>query len=140
MKKAWIENNKVRDISNGNPAELFHPYIALHFDTDVDDTVEVGAELIEGAWVNPAQIESVEAVIASTLLPLSPVEFKMLFSSAERISIKASADPIVIDFFELINDPRLTQVDRNLKSVQDAVHYLVLIELITSTRAEEILS
>jgi hypothetical protein len=52
MKKAWIENNKVRDIAQGNPAEIYHPDIAAHYDTDVPDDIENGASLINGTWVN----------------------------------------------------------------------------------------
>ncbi len=61
--KAWIENNRVREICKGNPSELYHPDIAKNFDTDVPDDVEVGAKLIDGVWVNPAPIEPVEPEI-----------------------------------------------------------------------------
>lgn len=139
MKKAWIENNKVRDIANGNPSELFHPDIAVNFDTDVPDDTAVGAELVNGVWINHVIDDTPVETI--TVLPLlSPVEFKMLFTSAERIAIKSSTDLVVIDFFELINDPRLTQVDRNLQSVKDAIAHLVLVGIVTQLRADEILA
>lgn len=140
MKKAWIENNKIRDIANGNPSELFHPDIAVNFNTDVPDDITVGAELVNNTWVNPAAVEAtIEAVVVSVPL-LSPVEFKMLFTSEERIAIKATTDAVVQDFMELINDPRLTQVDRNLQSVKDAINYLEMIKIIGTGRAAEILA
>ena len=135
--KAWIENNRVREICKGNPSELYHPDIAVHFDTEIDEDVLVGAELVKGVWVNPT-VTTIEAVIVPTLPMLSPVEFKMLFTSAERIAIKSSTDPVVIDFFELISDPRLTQVDRNLQSVKDAIAYLESKGLIAVGRLAEI--
>lgn len=52
MKKAWIENNKVRDIAQGNPAEIYHPDIAAHYNTDIPDDIENGASLVNGVWVN----------------------------------------------------------------------------------------
>jgi hypothetical protein len=52
MKKAWIENNKVRDIAQGNPAEIYHPDIAAHYDIDIPDDIEAGASLVNGVWVN----------------------------------------------------------------------------------------
>lgn len=55
MKKAWIENNKVRDIAQGNPAETYHPDIAAHYNTDIPDDIEAGASLVNGVWVNVAQ-------------------------------------------------------------------------------------
>lgn len=140
MKKAWIENNRVRDIANGNPNELFHPDIAVHFDTDIPDDIVVGAELVNAKWANPI-IEVTTVIDAIVILPMvSPVEFRMLFKSEERIAIKTSTDAVVQDFFEIINDPRLTYVDRNLQSVKDALAYLESINLIAAGRAVEILS
>jgi hypothetical protein len=52
MKKAWIENNVVRDVCEGNPAELYHPDIAVHYSTDVPDDIKNGASLVNGNWVN----------------------------------------------------------------------------------------
>ena len=64
----------------------------------------------------------------------------MLFTSEERIALKESVDPIVVDFLEIINDPRLTFVDRNLQSVKDMIAYLVSISILTQARADEIMS
>lgn len=86
-------------------------------------------KFINGAWVDYAVLPMV-----------SPVEFKMLFTSQERIAIKASPNAVVQDFFEIINDPRLTYVDRNLQSVKEAVNYLESETLIGIGRAVEILS
>lgn len=138
MKKAWIENNKIRDIASGNPFECYHHDIAVYYDTDVPDTAVNGAELINGGWVNPNVMSTAPVDIA--LIQLSPIEFKMLFTSQERIMIKTSTDAVVQDFFEIINDPRLTYVDRNPQSVKDALAYLESINLIATGRAAEILS
>ena len=141
MKKAWIENNVVRDIANGNPAELFHPDIAVNYDTDVPDDIIVGATLENGVWVNPAPIEppeTTEPVVEYK--KVTPIEFKLLFTSTERIAVKQSTDAIVQDFYELTNDPRLNHVDLGLKSTQDALAYMVSIGLITDERKAEILA
>lgn len=53
MPFAWIENNRVRDICQGDPAECYHPDIAKHYDTDVPEGTITGAELVDGEWVNP---------------------------------------------------------------------------------------
>jgi hypothetical protein len=70
---------------------------------------------------------------------VSPVQFKLLFTSPERIAIKASTDPVVQDFFDIVNDPRLTHVDLGLQSTQDALSYLVSVNLLTTERRAEIL-
>lgn len=138
MKKAWIENNKVRDIANGNPAELFHPDIAVHYDTDVPDDAMNGAELINGVWVNPI----VTAVEIAVIPPkLSPIEFKMLFTSQERIAITAlkSTDAIIGDAFMILDDPRLTEVDLSLASNIDLIDYLAtVVPILTPARVAEI--
>ena len=138
MKHAWIENNQVRDIANGNPAELFHPDIAAKYDTQVPDDVIAGATLVDGAWVNPTPVEP---VIPEAVAPkVSPIEFKLLFTSPERIAIRTSTDPIVQDFYEITSDPRLTHVDLGLKSTKDAIAYLVSVDILTQERADVILT
>lgn len=71
---------------------------------------------------------------------LSPIEFKLLFTAQERVAIKASTDLIVQDFFEIVNDPRLTFVDLQLSSTIGAINYLVSLTLLTAPRAAEILN
>jgi hypothetical protein len=141
MKYAWIENNTVRDIANGNPADLFHPDIAAKYDTQVPDDIIAGATLVDGVWVNPAPVEPVTPEPTAPVAPtVGPIEFKLLFTSGERIAIKTSTDPIVQDFYEITSDPRLTHVDLGLKSTQDAIAYLVSIGILTQERADAILS
>lgn len=144
MKKAWIENNRIRDIAPGDPNELYHPEIAVFYDTDVPDDAQQGAELVNGVWVLPTPPElPVQPEIPQTpkVTEVSPVQFKLLFTSAERVKIKATraTDPVVDDFFEIIEDPRLTKVDLTLKSTADALAYLESLEILTKTRVEEIL-
>lgn len=54
MKKAWIENNRVRDIAPGEPTDIYHPDVAVLYDTEIPDDIVPGAELIDGVWTNPA--------------------------------------------------------------------------------------
>lgn len=53
MKKAWIENNRVRDIAPGEPTDIYHPDVAVLYDTEIPDDIVPGAELIDGVWTNP---------------------------------------------------------------------------------------
>lgn len=73
---------------------------------------------------------------------VTPVQFKMLFTSAERIAIKAAktTDPVLEDAFEILEDPRLTEVDLGIKSNQDLLLYMVSNGLITDARRMEILT
>ena len=142
MKYAWIENTVIRDIANSNPAELYHPDIAALYDTQVPDEAENGDGWVNGELVKPvppAPVAPVEPVVVPP--KVSPVEFKLLFTSPERIGMKAArvTDAIVDDFFSIVEDPRLTLVNLGLQSTQDALSYLVMKGLLTVKRRAVIL-
>jgi len=138
--KAWIENNRVREICKGNPSELYHPDIAKNFDTEIDDDVLVGAELVKGVWINPIIDEPITPAVEYA--KISPIEFKMLFTVSERLAINPlkQSDEIIKDWFEILDDSRLTTVDLGLKSTQDALDYLVTLDVLTEDRKVEILN
>jgi hypothetical protein len=47
MKYAWIENNFIRDIAQGDPVNCYHPDIAKFYDSQVPDNAVSG-----DGWVN----------------------------------------------------------------------------------------
>ncbi len=70
-------------------------------------------------------------------MQLTKLQFLRLFTTAERIAIRASADPVIVDFLQLLDlaqDVRLDDPD----TVQ-GVHYLESEGLIAPGRAAEIL-
>lgn len=73
---------------------------------------------------------------------VSPIEFKLLFTSAERVAIKdaRTTDPIIDDFFDIIDDPRLTEVNLSLNSTISAINYLAAQGLIQPERVDQILA
>ncbi len=143
MKKAWIENNQVRDVCHGNPDELYHPDIAALYDTDVPDDAANGDGWDGTTLTKPEPPAPVEPTTPVVVPPkVSPVEFMLLFTSPERVAIKTAriADPIIDDFLDIVEDPRLTQVDLGLKSTQDALSYFVSLGILTAERRTEILT
>jgi hypothetical protein len=143
MKKAWIENGVIRDICPGEPTELYRPEIAELYSTDVPDEAENGDGWSDGALVKRPAPEPAQApIITPVQRPIvSPVEFKLLFTPQERVAIKSAraGDPVIDDFMEIVGDPRLTYVDLNLKSTQDALGYLVAKGILTNERKAQIL-
>lgn len=138
MKKAWIENNQIRDIALGDPASLYHPDVAVFYDTDVPDEAQNGDGWVNGQLVaRPTPDPAAPDVVYPTV---SAIEFKLLFTSPERVAIKASGDPVVQDFFSLVEDPRLTSVRLGLKSTQDALAYLEVVGILAVGRKSEILT
>lgn len=143
MKKAWIDNGFIRDIAHGDPEELFHPDIAKLYDVDVPDSAENGDGWLNGQLTKPEPAPASEPAPAPAVFPkVSPVEFKMLFTSEERIAIKAARHsiPVLDDAFEILEDPRLKEVDLGLQSIQGLVSGLVGSGLITADRVSIILS
>lgn len=135
---ARIINNVAVDVST-DPATHFHPDIAVQFEP-VPNEVRSGWIRKDGQWAAPAPTPQPEPV---PIYPkVTPVEFKMLFASAERIAIKAAreTDPVIDDYFDIVEDPRLQVVDLGLHSVQEGVHYLQTIGILTEDRVSQILA
>lgn len=71
---------------------------------------------------------------------VSPVEFKLLFTSQERVAVKTirTTDPVVDDFYDILEDPRLTIVDLGLESTIQGVTYMFsLLKVALSYSQEE---
>ena len=142
MKYARINNNQAIDVRTESPEGFFTPDIAAQFER-VPDEVENGWTLADGKWTAPVIQEpgpAPEPVITYT--KVSPIEFKLLFTSAERVAIKTAraSDPVIDDFYDIVEDPRLTFVDLGLNSTQQALQYMAAQSLIAPERIEQILS
>lgn len=109
-------------------------------DGAVEHQVENDAVVDVGWTVDESGDSPVFNPPTNALQRVSPVQFKLLFTVAERVAIKTSDDPIVKDFFEIVNDPRLTFVDLALESTQQALAYLESKKLIGAGRPAQILT
>lgn len=130
------------DVVVGNPADLFHAGVASQFVTAPNE-VEIGWQLDpgSGSWSAPSPVET-NSPRPSEHLQVSPIEFKLLFTAQERVVIKAAraTDPMIDDFYDVVEDPRLTFVDLGLQSTRDAIGYLAEQGLIGTERVEQILA
>lgn len=92
------------------------------------------------SYTIPSTMPFMDVITEPTYAQVSPVQLKLLFTSAERLAIKTlkTADPVVEDFYEIIEDPRLETVDFTLQSVRDGVAYVFskLVEGGTLTQTE----
>ena len=151
MPYAWVEDNRIRDIAPGDPAELYHPDIAALYSTEVSEEVQRGAELIEGEWENPPEPEPSEPDPVDPPAPvISPVAFKLLFTVTERVAINrfradtseetADARAVIDDLYGIIDDPRLTEINLGRSDTVEGVTLLETQGLIGSGRAAEILA
>jgi hypothetical protein len=53
MKYAWIEGQKIRDVAPGNPNEIYHPDVAVLYDTQVPDNAVNGDGWVGGQLAKP---------------------------------------------------------------------------------------
>lgn len=142
--KAWIENNRVRDIAPGNPADHYHPDIAAHYDTEVPEGTQNGAEYLDGAWVNPTPPEPQEPPPAA-LEPrhITRLAFLSRFSDAEAIAIDLASQGATQQaaamrrYQSKIN--AATYVDLDRADTRAGVQALELMGLISAGRGEVIL-
>ena len=145
MKYARIMENRAVDVRTEHPEGFFTPEIVAEF-VEVPGEVENGWALENGVWTAPpAPVpppEPTPAPAPTEAPKVSPVEFKLLFTGAERVAIKAAraGDQIIDDFYDIVEDPRLTFVDLGLQSTKDAIGYLKSKQLLTAERAVEILA
>jgi len=110
------------DITVDDPKTIFHEDIAAEF-VPVPDGTEHGDRVDDaGNWTKSAA--QVEIVWVSRPPIVTPAEFKMLMLAdlPEIIPLKSS-DDTVSAFFSVVDDPRLTQVDLSLTSVQNGIKY-----------------
>jgi hypothetical protein len=141
-KYARIVDGRAVDVVDTDPAELFHPEVAEQFITVPDDTST--SDHFDGeAWTKyvPPELPAV--------LPVPPVvtppEFKLLIlDELPEIMEAAQTDIKIAAFMEVVNDPRLTEVDLSLKSVQNGLKYCLKqigrTDTVISERMDEILS
>ncbi len=103
-------------------AECFHPEVAVMF-TEVPDNVTVGSTIdAQGNWTAPVPVPAP----APRLPVMSPTAFYLAFTPTERIAIKASADPMVMEFWATFNIALQNDkpIDPNLVSVTNSLAYL----------------
>lgn len=138
-KFARIVNDIAIDVCD-NPSELFHPLVAAEF-TEVPEQVETGFKLNNGNWIPPIT-ETFSAEEVAVTNKIQAIDFKLLFSAQERISVTQAkaTDALIDDFFSLVDDPRMTTIDLALQSTKDIINHLVTVNILTPQRAEDILA
>ena len=136
-KKARIINDVAVDVIAGNPADFFHPDIASQF-VSVPDDVQAGSRRVGLVWNDPEVVVAPENVVIPQ--KLTPPQFKMCFTVTEEIAIDtlAATDPVVRTALKRLDDPRLTEVDLGLQSVQDLIDYLAKTVPLSTERARQI--
>lgn len=105
----------------------------------------------EGVTPNPDPEPAPEPEVPKRFL-VSPIEFKMAFTSTERLTIKAlrgyegddaqsnQIKDVLDDWFDILNDARLDTVNLQLPGTIEGLEFLVMINVLTDERKDEILA
>lgn len=128
MNVAIIENGAVKNIVVGESVNQISAVLGIAAANllNVDGiSCRIGQAYTGGALVPDPVPDPVTP--PTPTITVSPVEFKLLWSPAERVTIKGmrATDPVIDDFYDIVDDPRLTFVNLSLQSTQDAVDYLL---------------
>lgn len=121
-------------------SECFTPEVVDMF-SEVPDNVTTNSTIdTKGVWIIAATPPPPSPQV--THEKVTPMTFQMLFTSSERIAIKAAAktDPIIEDWWSIATNPQLTEVNLGLTSVHEALDYLVQQNMLTEDRKIEVLS
>jgi hypothetical protein len=144
MKYARIENGVVIEVfipQEGFTLEESFPKAFADLFTEVPDNITPHSTVNnKGVWT-VAEVP-VEPSPAADFPVITPMTFKMLFTSAERIAIKSkvTTDPIIEDWWSIVNEPNLTEVNLNLTSTQEALDYLIEVGVLEEDRKIQILT
>lgn len=118
---ARIVNGEALDTVTVDPAELFHPDLASEFVTVPDGTAH-GDRFDGETWTKFVAPEPV--AVAPKPPIVTPPQFKLLIlGDLPEILTAAPTDSMIAAFLEVVNDPRLTEVDLSLTSVQNGLRY-----------------
>ncbi|WP_417551812.1 hypothetical protein [Marinomonas fungiae] len=138
MNYGRIKNGVVVDIAT-DPNKQFHPTIAAEF-VEIPDGAGAGWTFDGTDYAPPVapDTEPVEPEPTKRAI-ISPVEFKLLFTLSERVAIAElrKTDPILEDFYSLLDDSRLTAVDLAATSIVEGVEY-VINELFNAGKVENV--
>lgn len=138
MKFARVIENVAYDVRADSPEGFFHPDVAALF-SEVPNTVQEGWVKTGTKWAAPETPAVPEPI--ETFISVSPVQFKLLFTPPERVAIQSARaeDPILEDFYSILDDPRLTMVDFAILGNRQAVEYLAIKGHIAAERVDQII-
>lgn len=127
MKYAWIENNKIRDVClYGNPHELYHPDVAILYDTLVPDEAKHGDEWIDGQLVQQKLSKPL-----SFPREWNQEDFRKNMTLSEKVKWDNNSTPEIVTVKAELPKPQ--------EETQELVDFLVASNVISQQTADKIM-
>jgi hypothetical protein len=82
--KAWIENEKIRDIAHSDPFEIYHPDVAKLYDTEVPADATNGDGWVNGKLVKQVIPEPTPASIPPRTISSEDVRKNLTFAEKAK--------------------------------------------------------
>lgn len=142
-KYAQIVNGNVIQVVEQNPADIFHPDIAVNF-VEVPDEVEtyyLYDDQTDTFSPPPPPLNVAPPTVAETPTIVDAIGFLDLFTMQEELAIRqarAAGDLVVESFMDRLDKAQRIHLDD--PRVIAGVDYLVTATLITAERRDEILA
>lgn len=130
MKFAWIENNYIRDVAHADPSEIYHPDVAVLYDTEVPDNAENGDGWIDDELIKPEP---------PPIPPLAPRtwsadDVRAGLTLFERVKWDNNSEPEIVTVKQELSTPK------ELAYTTEVLALLVNALIITQTSVNKILS
>lgn len=129
MKFAWIENDRIRDIAPANPADCYHPDVAVFYNTEVPDDAENG-----DGWVNGVLVKPEPFVPPTPARTWTAENIRAGLTLAERVKWDNDSAPEVVTAKQEMATPQ------ELAHTTDVLGLLVAANVIAQASADNILA
>ncbi|SDG44449.1 hypothetical protein [Thalassobaculum litoreum] len=138
----------IAEVVGFDPATKFTPSIAALF-VEASEGMVYRAQYLEGEWVPPSEPEPDPEPAPAPPAVITRIQFMQLFSITEQSALRAQGrlapdhqdfDANFDAFWQMLNDPQLTEVNLGHAMTVTGVNYLESVELIGEGRAAEVLA
>jgi hypothetical protein len=131
MRKAWVENNVIRDIAHANPDSIYHPDIAAFYTVSVPDNAANGDGWVNGKVVKPVPAPVVEPTPAARTWSVSDIRAGLTLT--EKVKWDNDSAP------EVKTVKTEMASSKELAAVTELLTFLVDASVISQTSMDKIL-
>lgn len=130
MKKAWIENNQIRDIAQGDPFSIYHPDVAKFYNTQVPDEA-VNGQGWDGKNLIPIPVPAPTPPAPPAPRQWTATDFRAGMTLAEKAKWDSDSAPEIVTV--------KLELPQELAGATELLDFLVASNVISQATATKIL-